>query len=133
MTTYRGKDAVVVLSETTLGYVQNYSVDINRNIDVVHQLGSNLAIDIVEGNLDITGSIERGMVDIALATLVGLSSGTTLPEFNLVFNASTIVGAPRVTIAGCRMGAGHVDAPQDGNIAFNGDFTAKTYTITTVS
>ena len=133
MVVYRGKDAQIICAGATLGYADSASVDINRNTIQIWQLGSNQPVELSEGNVEISGSIDRAFVDLTVATLVGTLGTSSLPYFTLTFNISTLsgVGAPIVSITDCKVESITQDMSQDGTIMFNMDYVAKGYSITT--
>lgn len=133
MAVYKGKDARIILGTTTLGYVESASVDIGKGAEGYYEVGSPHPVEIVQGNVEITGSISRVWMDTTLAELVGTVPEEVLTAFNLEFRASTDSGAPTIKIGGCKVESGSLDLSQDGFLMGDIDFIASDYTITTLA
>lgn len=135
ITVFKGKDAKIVYNGTTLGNVDSASVDIARGVETYYEVGSGAPAEIVEGNVEITGSLSRAWLDTTLAELIGTDTTTALSAFTLVLKASTTADGttPQITVGGCKVESGTIDITQDGYVMGDVDFVGKTYTLTTVS
>lgn len=133
---YRGKDAKILIRGTEVGRAQSASVEIATNPETLWEIGSYLPTDVVLGNMEITGSIEKVTMDIPRFQLLSLAvpsgSPPTLTEFDLVFRVGTEAGAPLVSLTGCVVETGSLEIPVDGWISEAIDFRAKNITLTTV-
>jgi len=133
MVVYRGKDAKILIDDTEVGYAESVTIDIARNVEQIWEIGSNLPAYLAEGNVEITGSMDRAFVDLALVSLVGETSSTTLPEFSIVAKCATLPEAPIISLSGCKVDSATEDISQDGTVMFNIDFIATSYSIGTIS
>jgi len=130
MAPFRGWMAKVYKDGVLLGYCQSVTVDVASNLEPYYEIGSRTPVSLIEGNQEVTGTLERLWVD---TTLLNLVSGTsTLDEFTLVFYASTATGSPKITLTGCKAESGSIDIPQDGELTESIDFRAKNITVETV-
>jgi len=122
MPVYRGWNAKIYKDGTLLGYAQSVTFDIENNLEAYYEIGSRTPVDLVEGNQEVTGTIERLWVD---TTLLSLVSGSTLTEFTI----DVYVGTMKVKMEGCKTETGSIDVPQDGEIRGSYDFRAKSITV----
>jgi len=130
MVVYRGWNALIKKDGTILGYCQRVTVDIAANIEPYYEINSRTPIALVEGNQEITGTIERLWVNSDLLNLVAGTSSLT--EFTLEFYNTTATGGIKVTLSGCKPDAGSLEIPQDAELTESFDFRAKGITVTTV-
>jgi len=126
MTIYKGWNASLLLripyssgTWLTIGCAESISFEIARNLEAYYCLGAATPADIVEGNLEITGSLSRAWVNTYYLDLVGQS---TLTSFDICVNIGST--GPQVYIYGCKFEKGTVDIPQDGFLKEDYDFRA---------
>ena len=115
---------------TELGYAQSVTVDIASNLEPYYKIGSREPIALVEGNQEITGTIDELFVNKDLLEYVTGSGALT--EFTVTFYNTTGTGGVKVTLSGCKMESGSIEIPQDGELTGSYDFRAKTISITTI-
>lgn len=133
-TIYKGWNAKIFIGTgdpttwTEIGCAESASVDITTNIEPYYCIGSKEPAAIVEGNLEITGSISRAWVNTAYLQL--LTGSGSLAEFHLCFKAGTTAGAPIIYLYKCRFESGSIDIPQDGVLTEDYDFRATSIVIT---
>ena len=85
----KGWNVKIMKDSEEIGYATSVSWDVDTGLENYYQLGSATPAAIVEGNVEITGTIERAFVDTKLLGLVMDSSGVRVPqvEFTIVAQA----------------------------------------------
>jgi len=138
---YKGWGVKLYKDGTEIGYATSATVDISAGTEAIFQMGDYKAVEVVRGNLEITGTIERACVDKALLDLItGKETGsavTQLTEFD--FKCSLAVPAPSsgemqiLTVQGCKPETEALDVPQDGVFTESIDFIAKGFKVETAA
>jgi hypothetical protein len=119
-------------SAVQIGYADSASVDLAENLDAFFQLGSRQAVDIVEGNLEITGSFEKAWIDSRYLDLLGSPTAPAgaLSQFVLCFTiGSGTTPVSTVYAYGCKFDKGSLDIPQDGILKESYDFKAMSISV----
>lgn len=123
-TIYKGWNAKIYIGGLEIGCCESASIDVNQNLERYYCIGNRDAYATVPGNLEITGSISRAWINCYYLNLV-IGSNGTIPQFDLVFKASTETGAPWIYCYNCRFETGSIDIPQDGVLTEDYDFIAE--------
>lgn len=125
---YKGWNAKLLQNSTEIGYAESVTVDISTGAEAYFELGAATAKEIVAGNVEISGTIDRAWVDTKLLVLIGSPRGS-LGEFSI--KVSVADTTPNVlTVTGCKPEAVSFDIPQDGFLTHSFDFIAKDFSIT---
>ena len=123
-TVLKGWNAKIYKDGVLVGKVSTVSVTVATGLDPFYEIGSRTPSVLTEGNLEITGSMEKAWIDTNYLSLV-LSSGV-LTDFDLVFKAALAAGAPWIYLYDCKFESATVDIPQDGVMTESYDFRALT-------
>lgn len=128
---YKGWNAKIYIGEPwiEIGCAESVSVDITANLDAYYCIGKRTPEAVMEGNLEITGSISRAWVNIYYLNLI--ISETVLPTFHLCFKASEESNAPWIYLYDCKFEGGTIDIPQDGVLMEDYDFRAESIAVVT--
>ncbi len=112
---------------TKLGYCDSVSVSINANLDPFYEIGTRTPVDLVVGQEEVTGSLERAWIDNTILALVEPNAFVAgiLPSFTLVFYADQ-PGTAQVALSGCKLENAGVELTPDGITLQSSDFRAKT-------
>lgn len=121
MPVYKGWNAKIYKDGVRIGYADSASVEIVSNVEGFYELGSRQAVELPEGNEEITGSFSKAWIDKAYLSLV--TGSGVLQDFDLCFE---VVGGPKVYCYDCKFERGSLDIPQDGVLKEDYDFRAKT-------
>jgi len=122
MAVFKGWNAKIFKDGVQVGYADSASVEIASNLEAFYELGARQAVDLSEGNEEITGSFSKAWIDknyLALVTSTG-----ALTDFELCFTLGT---GPDVYVYcyNCKFERGSLDIPQDGFLKEDYDFRAK--------
>jgi hypothetical protein len=114
----------------TVGYATGISITHNPNLEAFYEVGSREPKVIKEGNIEITGTVDRAFVD---RDMLGKESYTgELGEFTLeVYPEGVGEGKPKITLSGVKFSGWTFDMPQDGWITESSDFIAKSIAVGT--
>ena len=123
MAVYKGWNAKIYKDGVQVGYSDSASVEIASNLEGFFELGSRTAVELTEGNEEISGSFSKAWIDKNYLSLV--TSSGALTEFDLCFTLGT---GPDVYVYcyDCKFDKGSLDIPQDGFLKESYDFKAKT-------
>lgn len=143
-----GKIVTITYSyQTIVGRAQGVSIDHANNVEALYELagypgsGGRGPVAIKEGNIELSGSVEKAYVDRDLiGKVVGsLKTGSTLavykglPEFTMyVYPEGKTSGLRRATLGGVKFNTYTFDITQDAWLMENSDFAFKTITLGTV-
>jgi hypothetical protein len=124
---------------STVGRVTGVEIRVNTDLEVFHEIGTRVPQDIVPGNINISGKVERAFINGALLRLLmGRLAGNgpnedevpleLQPTFNMVLDATDIrqpgtVGV-RLTVSHVRFDDWAVVVPEDDFILENMTFKA---------
>ena len=124
----------------TVGRVTGVEVRVTTDLEVFHQIGTRRPADLVPGNINISGHIDRAYINGALLRmLVGRLAGAgqnedqipleMQPSFNLVLTlhdpqAATATAGTRITVSSVQFDDWVVTVPEDQFIMENITFKA---------
>jgi hypothetical protein len=133
----KGWYGIFYYAGTRFGYCDSVSFTINANLDPYYEVGSRAPVDLVVGQEEITGSIERAWIDNNVLFLVAGSSGAMtggggtfpaatgiLPLFNLYFYAD-LAGTAQVYLANAKLENASIELTPDGISLTSSDFRAR--------
>ena len=135
-----GQDVIITANYYTyavIGHVQSVGITHSNNVEPVHQIGSQLAVDLKEGNIDISLSLGRCFIGLDLVSIVihEISEARgflNANEFDIdVFPKGTTGGNPLLTVRGKFKGYS-LDMSQDAILMDTADLIGKTIDVTTV-
>jgi len=133
MVIYHGTEGTIQIGSTEIGLIQEFTIDINNNIDPVKVMGMRKADQLVEGQQDATGTLNKAWINAELmnyATASGNISGR-LPTFNLFlqpsYGASGIPtsGIPYLKAYNCKINTISIKAPKDDIHMEDAEFMAE--------
>ena len=113
-----------------VGRAQSVTVDITNNVDTAFEIGRKNPAAIIEGAREITGTLERFWVDMALASVfLPRSDQAVLPTFSIQMdvNKDDFSNPGRLVIGGAIAEGGGFEVTVDGITADNLDFRAANY------
>ena len=119
-----------------IGYVQSIGINHGNNVDPVHELGNRGPVELKEGNIDISLSLERCFINLGLISMVvheisALRGWLSAEEFDIdLFPKGTTGGNPLLTVRG-KFNDYSLSMPQDGLAMDSVGFVGKTITPTT--
>jgi len=126
----KGWNVKLTLDGSEVGYASSVSWDVATNIEEYYELGSPKPAVIVEGNYEVSGTLEKAFVDAPLLTLIAGSSGLNLGQTSLTLTAT----APKnvesgkeyyeITLSGVKLETVSNEFPQDGFLTDSIDFKA---------
>lgn len=121
----------------TIGHVQSVGISQSNNLEPVHEMGSQLAVDLKEGNIDISLSLERCLIGLDLISIVvhEISEARGFlneNEFDIdVLPKGDSGGNPLLTVRG-KFNGYSLAMSQDAILMDTADLVGKTITVTTV-
>ncbi len=121
----------------TIGYVQSIGITHGNNVEAINEIGSRLPVEVKEGNVDISLSMERCFIDLGLIATAGHEISATRgwlasEEFDIaVYPKGDSGGNPLMTVRG-KFNNYSFDMSQDGILMDSVDIVGKTITLTTV-
>ncbi len=133
-------DVVITASYYTyavIGYVQSVGMTYGNNVEAVYGLGSRLPIELKEGNVEITLSMEKCFIDLGLISTVAhrisaLRGWLAAELFDIdLYPKGTTGGNPLLTVRG-KWNTHGLSMPQDGLAMDTAELIGKTITVTTV-
>ena len=122
----KGWKGVIKVDGSDVVRVESATIDISRNLDSYYEIGSHQPTELLEGNEEITGTINRAWIDLDMLDLI-LTAGGDLTEFTLYLSMGTDTNSPYVYLYNCKLEGSSLDAPQDSVWMNNVDFRAKTW------
>jgi len=125
MAVYKGWNAKIYKDGLEIGLAESASVEIATNLEPFYEMGSRYAVELKEGNEEITGSISKAWIDTNYLDLLLVPEGeSTLTDFDLCFE---IAGANSICLYAydCKFEKGSLDIPQDGFLKEDYDFRAE--------
>lgn len=135
-----GTDVVITANYytyATIGHVQSVAISQSNNVEPVHQIGSQLPVDLKEGNIDITLSLGRcfiglDLISIAVHEVSEARGFLNANEFDIdVFPKGDSGGNPLITVRG-KFNGFSLGMSQDAILMDSADLIGKTITVTTV-
>lgn len=123
-TVLKGWNAKIYWDGVLLGYAESAKIDVATGLESFYEVGSKHAVDLVEGNEEVTGSFSKAWINGYYLGFVSQPGLTSLSEFNLYFS---IGSGPScyVYCYNCKLEKGAIDIPQDGFLKEDYDFRAK--------
>jgi len=126
MPVYKGWQAKILVDGTEVGRAESCTIDISAGTEAYWEMGQATPVDVVAGNVEITGTITKAWVDNQLLNLI--KDAPVLSEFDLV---CSIVNTPRsITVYKCKPEASALDIPQDDFLTYDFDFIGTSFAIT---
>lgn len=111
-----------------VGQAQSLTIDINENLERYYAIGNRQAESIVEGNQEISGTLERTWVDNKLLGQIS-TSGSAQTEFYIYAYADKNAGTPSIFLFNCKADSESIDITQDDFHSVSMDFIAKSLTL----
>lgn len=94
-------------------------------------MGNAVAAEVVAGNVEVTGTIDRCWLDTKLLKLMGLAAPHAAPvisTFDIIVSITD--GTQKLQVISASPETISFDVPQDGWITHSFDFIARDFTIT---
>jgi len=113
-------------SPVTVGRAESASLDIASGLEPYYEIGDREAKELVEGNVEITGTLTRAWIDSKLIALLDLTPANVLADFDLFFFADP-AKTMYVYALGCKAETTSFDITQDGFLMQDLDFRAKSW------
>jgi len=122
ITVYKGWNAKIYIDGILLGNCESAKVDIATGLEPFYEIGSRTPSTLVEGNQEVTGSFSRAWINIDYLRFVTATG--KMNDFEIVFKADEVAGAPWIYCYNCKFEKGAIDIPQDGFLMEDYDFRA---------
>ncbi len=132
MVIYKGWNAKLMLesppgsTQQEVGVVESVTVDITAATEGYYELGDAKPVEIVPGNVEISGTVDRAWIDSDLLDLI--DAAPAISEFGLSISIEDTNQILNVISA--KPESASFDVPQDGFIMHSFDFIARDFEIT---
>jgi len=127
MTVYRGQYAEITpggAASGKLGRAASWTIDITGNFEPYFEVGKRFAVDGLQGNLEVTGTISHVWLNVDLINLL-LEETEGLSSFSLMcYPSKPSAGDPYIYIKCAYPVSSSIDIPQDGWIMEDIDWVA---------
>ena len=123
MPLYKGHNAIIKKDGSTIGYVTDIEINLDRSVEPYFSIQSRIASEFVEGVYVVNGRISKAWIDLLFLDLL---QGT--PELDS-FELEVLLPTMKIKLENCKISKGSLRIPQDGFLSEEYDFIASTPSI----
>jgi len=145
----KGWKGIIKIANTSSGLANASNVGatempitLGNSVESTYIIGSRTPTDLVEGNIELTGTVKKqfnnsaicyvdGVNDKTLHEAAGLGTSGNLSTWAIKISPNGADSNPSIYLWDCKFGGWSLEMSQDGIIAESAEFTAKTVNIST--